>query len=98
MKTEVRISVRSYPVSIRDNRTGNVIKDVIVLDKNRLQAAGLLGMGDKDIIRRLYNRNGFSVLEVGQPVKRELIVDLVGLKVVTAQTADQLPGAGEGEA
>lgn len=76
MKTEIKIAVRAYPVIIKDERTGEKSTDTIVLEKARLQAGAMLGMGDEDIIYRLYNRQGFRVLEVGQPVKREITVDL----------------------
>lgn len=76
MKTEIKISVRAYPVEIRDERSGEQKQDTIVLDKARLQAASLVGMDDKDLIFRIYNRQGYRVLEVGKPTKAEITVDL----------------------
>ncbi len=79
MKTEITISVRSYLVEIRDNRTGEKSTDTIVLDKARLQAGGLLGLSDEDIIRRTYNREGFYVREISAPTKHTITVDLAQL-------------------
>lgn len=79
MTTEIKITVRAYPVEIRDERTGEKMKDQIVLDKATLQAGAAVGMGDGDIIYRLYNRKGYRVLEIGNPVKLELTVDLEDL-------------------
>ena len=76
MKTEIKITVRAYPVEIRDERTGEKMKDTIVLDKAMLQAGAMVGLGDEDIIFRLYNRKGYRVLEIGKPVKADLAVDL----------------------
>lgn len=76
MKTETMITVRAYPVEIRDERTGEKMKDTIVLDKAMLQAGAMVGLGDEDIIFRLYNRKGYRVLEIGKPVKKDLTVDL----------------------
>lgn len=76
MKTEKMITVRAYPVEIRDERTGEKMKDTIVLDKDTLRAAGAIGVGDEDLIYRLYNRKGYRLLEISKPVKADLSVDL----------------------
>ena len=55
------------------------MKDTIVLDKAMLQAGAMVGLGDEDIIFRLYNRKGYRVLEIGKPVKADLSVDLLEL-------------------
>ena len=87
MKTEITITARSYRVEIRDNRTGEKSTDTIVLDKARLQAGGLLGLSDEDIIRRIYNREGFYVKETSAPTKRTFTIDL-------QQLFEQAEGAG----
>lgn len=76
MKTEITITARIYRVEIRDNRTGEKSTDTIVLDKARLQAGGLLGLSDEEIIQRLYNRKGFYVKEISAPTKRTITIDL----------------------
>ena len=78
MKTTVEIQVRDYLVEIRDEREGKALPDHIVLDKPRLQAAALVGLTDKDLIHRLYNRQGYRVLNICPPEKRTLVVPLGG--------------------
>lgn len=95
MKTEIKITVRAYPVEIRDERTGEKMKDTIVLDKAMLQAGAIVGLGDEDIIFRLYNRKGYRVLEIGKPVKADLSVDLEQL--YREQGAGQEVGASDAE-
>lgn len=77
MKTELKISVRSYPVQIRDLRTGEVQNDVIVIEKARSQAAQLVGQSDRELIERLYSRQGYHVADIGKPTKQEIVLDLL---------------------
>lgn len=90
MKTEIKIPVRVYAVTIRDERTGEQKNDVIVLEKARLQAGAMVGLGDEDIIFRIYNRQGFRVLEVGKPQKEEIAVDLTAMYQVRAGLIAQM--------
>lgn len=69
MKTTVTIYTRRFPVTIRDERTGAEVQDSITLDKAQLQAAQLAGQSSKELIYRLYNRQGFRVLEIGKAKK-----------------------------
>lgn len=79
VKTAIEIQARRFPVTIKDERTGDVTTDTIVLDKARLQAAQLVGQSSKELIHRIYNRHGFSVLEIGAPTKHAITLDLAGL-------------------
>lgn len=76
MKTTITIEVRRFPVTIRDERTGEVSEDHIILDKQRLQSAQLVGQSSKELIQRLYNRQGFRVLEIGKPERRSINLNL----------------------
>ncbi len=76
MKTTITIEVRRFPVTIRDERTSEVSEDHIILDKQRLQSAQLVGQSSKELIQRLYNRQGFRVLEIGKPERRSVAVSL----------------------
>lgn len=76
MKTELSIQVRAFPVIIEDRHTGERAGDTIVLTKEQLQAAQLVGQSSKELIHRLYNRRGFKVIEIGSPAKRETTVNL----------------------
>lgn len=97
MKTETRITVRAYPVELKDHRTGETSTDVIVLSKEMLQAAGLIGLTDEDLIYRTYNRKGYKVLGIGTVHKQEIIVDLYQLYFdKNAVTLDKLVPRQEG--
>lgn len=69
MKTTYDLTIRAFPVKIKDERTGEVLNDVIVLDKQRLQAANLVDQSSKEIIQRIYRKNGYKVLDIGKPDK-----------------------------
>ena len=69
MKTTFDLQVRAFPVKIRDERTGEEDVDIIVLDKPRLQAAQLVGQSSKELIERIYHKQGFKVLDVGKADK-----------------------------
>lgn len=76
MKTEIKIAVRAYPVVMKDTRTSEVKNDIIVLEKSRLQAGALFDLSDEDIIYRIYNRQGYRVLEIGKQDKQEISLNL----------------------
>ena len=76
MKTDYTINVRCFPVVIRDERTGETRQDTIILDKQRLQAAQLVGESSKELIHRIYNRAGFQVLDIDTPDRREINLNL----------------------
>lgn len=73
------IEARRFPVTLRDERTGEIIQSSIILDKQRLQAAQLVGQSSKELIQRLYNRQGFRLLEIGTPERRSLNLSLEDL-------------------
>lgn len=76
MKTYMEINLRVFPVKIRDERTGLKMEDTIVLEKPRLQAAQLVGIDNKELIRRIYGQQGYKVLDIGKPLKQEIELDL----------------------
>lgn len=79
MQNTITIQLRAYPVSIRDQRTGERREDVVVLDKRQLRAAQTVGQSSTELIHRMYNRQGFYVLDIGKPVKRAATVELTEL-------------------
>ena len=79
MKNEIALQVRTYPVTIRDQRTGEQREDLLTLDKRQLQAAQLVGQSSNELIFRIYNRQGFYVLNIGKPIKREVRVALASV-------------------
>ena len=82
MKTSTTIKAFSYPVIIKDHRTGKKFEDVIVLPKEWLQICGSDGVNicdDKHMIFRAYNVKGYEVLEIGRRRSVHLAVDLEDL-------------------
>lgn len=75
----ITIETRRFPVTLRDERTGEISQDHIILDKQRLQAAQMVGQSSKELIQRFYNRQGFRVLEIGTPERRSMVFNLEDL-------------------
>ena len=76
MRTYQTIQLRRFNILIMDKRTGKTREDVIVLTKQQLQAAQVVGQSSKELICRYYAREGFTVLEIISAVKREATLDL----------------------
>lgn len=76
METIFTIQARRFPVKIHDHTTGRNREDAIVLSKETLHAAQLVGQSSKELIFRLYERKGYTVLEIGKPEKREIVLNL----------------------
>lgn len=76
MKNSITIEARRFHVVIRDSASGEVIMDTITLSKQQLQAAQLVGQSSKELICRLYQRQGCKVLDIGKAEKKTLTVDL----------------------
>lgn len=76
MKTELTINLRVFPVIVKDQRTGEVKHDTVVLAKEQLRAAQIVGQSSKELIYRIFNRAGYTVLEIGKTEKREISMDL----------------------
>lgn len=76
MKTNITIETRRFPVELLDERTGCASSEYIVLDKRQLRAAQMVGQSSKELIRRIYNRQGFRVLEIGVPERRSIDLNL----------------------
>ena len=76
MKTTYDLQIRAFPVKIRDERTGEEDVDIIDMDKPRLQAAQLVGQSSKELIERIYHKQGFKVMEVGKADKMTVQLQL----------------------
>ena len=79
MKTTMAIHLRRFPVLVRDSRTGEKLETTITLEKSQLQAAQLVGQSSKELIYRLCNKAGYTVLDIGKARKTEVSLDLEGL-------------------
>lgn len=76
MKTEWNIQARAFPITVHDHSTGQEREDQIVLTKEQLQAAQIVGQSSKELITRLCERAGLTVLEIGKPEKREISLNM----------------------
>lgn len=83
MKNTFTIEARKFPVTVKDMRTGDITNDIIILSKQELQAAQIVGQSSKELIWRMYNRKGFHVLDIGTPEKQTLFADLEELWVMS---------------
>lgn len=76
MNTTMTITLRRFPVTIRDERTGEVSQDKITLEKSVLDASRLVGQSSKELIYRYYNKAGFRVLDIGKAEKKDVVISL----------------------
>lgn len=76
MKTYQKVYLRAFPVSRKDERTGEITEDVIVFTKDQLRATQLARESSKELIHRTYNREGYTVLDIGKARKVEVTLDL----------------------
>lgn len=79
MNTYFNLQLRAFKVKIFDNRTLETKMDVIVFDKSVLQAAQLLGESSDNLIKKHYNRQGYTVIETVEVIKREAQLNLLKL-------------------
>lgn len=79
MKNEIIINLRAFPVTAHDHRTDKEVHIIVPVAKHQLQAAQIVGQSSKELIERLCERQGYTVLDVGKPVKRAVTLDLLAL-------------------
>jgi len=79
MRTTTKINAYAYPVTLKDNRTGERLQDTIVIPKEWLQICGSDGLNisdDKSMVFRAYNVRGYEVIEIGKRRSIQLAIDL----------------------
>lgn len=76
MKNEITISLRVFPVVAHDHRTGVEEAITVPVTKQQLQAAQIVGQSSTELIERLCDRQGYTVLEIGTPDKVTVTMDL----------------------
>lgn len=76
MKNLITLNLRQFPVQAHDHRTGKETTIAVTVTKEQLQAAGVVGQSSKELIGRLCERQGYSVLEIGRPVKLQIPINL----------------------
>lgn len=78
MNNTITIDLRRFPVAVK-NADGDILNDSIVISKNQLQAAQIVGQSSKEIISRMYLRKGFKVLDIGKAEKKSVSINLDSL-------------------
>ena len=76
MKNEITLHLRQFPVLVHDHRTGREENITVTVAKQQLQAAQIVGQSSTELIERLCDRQGYTVIEIGKPAKRTVTVDL----------------------
>ena len=98
MNNPININVRVFHVSLRDERTGAVSEDTVVLTKGQLRAAQTVGQSSKELICRIFNREGYRVMDIGKAIKRTISVDLYATAVDGEIVIEGDARLGEGDA
>lgn len=75
MKNHIVLDGRRFPVTI-ENLQGEIIDDFIVLSKEQLRASQMVCQSSKELIHRLYQRQGFKVLDIGKPERKTMEVNM----------------------
>ena len=76
MKNEIALHLRQFPVLAHDHRTGREENITVTVAKQQLQAAQIVGQSSKELIERLCDRQGYTVIEIGSPSKHAVTLDL----------------------
>ena len=76
MKNELVLNLRQFPVVAHDHRTGNEKVVAVNVTKDQLRAAQLVSQSSKELIERLCDRQGYTVMGIGKPFKVAVTVDL----------------------
>lgn len=76
MKNQISLTLRQFPVVAHDHRTGKEAAITVTVTRDQLRAAGVVGQSSTELIERLCEKQGYSVIEIGQPDKVTVTVDL----------------------
>ena len=69
MKNQIMITARVFPLVVHDHRTGKEEAITVPVTKEQLRAAQLVGQSSTELIERICDRQGYTVIEIGQPDK-----------------------------
>lgn len=76
MTNTINLTLRQFPVVAHDHRTGKEEAITVTVTRDQLRAAGVVGQSSKELIERLCERQGYTVIEIGTPDKVTVTVDL----------------------
>ena len=74
----IKIASLRFPVTVQEGENESAVIHII-LTKEQLQAAQIVGQSSKELIHRICNRNGLTVLDIGKAERKTLEVDLAEL-------------------
>lgn len=70
----IKISALRFPVKVKIGEHTSVV--YVILTKEQLQAAQIIGESSKEVIQRFCSRNGYEVLDIGKADRRTLEINL----------------------
>ena len=76
MHNTIQIQIRAYTVELRDIRTGETVKDSVILTKEQVKAAADTRLTLEGILKAVYERDGYRVTGISAPVKRQIAIGL----------------------
>lgn len=76
MTNQINLTLRQFPVVAHDHRTGKEEAITVTVTRDQLRATGVVGQSSKELIERLCERQGYTVIEIGTPDKVTVTVDL----------------------
>lgn len=76
MKNAITVTVRVFPVLAHDHRTGKEEAITVPVTKEQLRAAQLVGQSSTELIERLCEKQEYTVIEISQPDKLSMDIDL----------------------
>lgn len=71
----IQLPALRFPVTVQGGESGSTVIPVI-LTKEQLRAAGIVEQSSKELIHRICNREGYTVLDIGKPERKTLEVNL----------------------
>ena len=71
----IQIPALRFPVTVQSGESGSSVIPVI-LTKEQLQAAQIVGQSSKELIHRICSREGYTVLDIGKPERKTLEVNM----------------------
>lgn len=76
MKNVIKMEVRRFPLLVVKQDNQEPYARHIVLSKEQLHAAQLVGQSSKELICRICKKQGYEVKEIGKAEKRTIKLDL----------------------
>ena len=76
MRNIIEIQVRSFPVLAHNHRTGKEEAITVPVTKEQLRSSQLVGQSSTELIERLTERQGYTVVKIGTPVRHSITLNL----------------------